>query len=225
MSLVTLAQLREACRERADMVNSTFIENPELDSIINRSINSLYGLITSKFGEDYFVTESSPIPLVSGQVEYDLPADFFKLLGVDLEQGGGNRVNLKRFTFNQRNRNLNTLNHIYADYRYRLQGDKVALSPRPTSGSSIVLWYIPLPPKLVLVDDTFNGFNGWEEWVILDAAIKMRIKEETSVEELVRERMLIDNRIQAEADNRDASEPSYVQDLESYDQRRGVRWP
>ncbi len=80
---MTLAQLRTASRQRADMVNSTFISDPELNSYINASYYELYDLLVQKYGNDYFMKEYS-FQLQGNISQYPLPADFFKLLGVDL---------------------------------------------------------------------------------------------------------------------------------------------
>ena len=82
---INLEQLRVACRQRADMVNSTFITDAELNSYINASYFELYDLLVQKYGNDYYVQEYY-FNLVGNQSRYDLPEDFFKLLGVDLSR-------------------------------------------------------------------------------------------------------------------------------------------
>lgn len=59
---------------------------------------------------------------------------------------------------------------------------------------------------------TFDGISGWEEWVIIDAAIKAGVKQESSVEDLRVERMSLDSEIESMAEGRDAGQAHHVSD-------------
>lgn len=59
---------------------------------------------------------------------------------------------------------------------------------------------------------TFDGIAGWEEFVIIDSAIKAQIKQENEVQELVEERNLIIENIQAMAEGRDIGQAIHVSD-------------
>lgn len=69
-------------------------------------------------------------------------------------------------------------------------------------------------------DGTADGVNGWEEIIILDAAIKMLAKEESSTTVLERQKAAMMQRIQRMAADRDASMPERVSDVQGY-QRTG----
>ncbi len=150
---MNLEQLRVACRQRADMVNSTFITDAELNSYINASYFELYDLLVQKYGNDYYVQEYY-FNLVGNQSRYDLPEDFFKLLGVDLSIGSGpdGWVSLRPFTLAERNRystaNVQTWIGV-TNLRYRLSGNKLWFTPSPQTGQEIRLWYIPRLAELV----------------------------------------------------------------------------
>ena len=150
---MNLEQLRVACRQRADMVNSTFITDAELNSYINASYFELYDLLVQKYGNDYYVQEYY-FNLVGNQSRYDLPEDFFKLLGVDLSIGSGpdGWVSLRPFTLAERNRystaNVQTWIGV-TNLRYRLSGNKLWFTPSPQTGQEIRLWYIPRLSELV----------------------------------------------------------------------------
>jgi hypothetical protein len=84
---VALSDLRTLVRQRADQENSQFVTDEELRQYINRGYAELYDLlVTNATSEDYFLN-SSTVTLVSGTQTYDLPADFYKLRGVDLNMG------------------------------------------------------------------------------------------------------------------------------------------
>jgi hypothetical protein len=145
--VMTLPQLREATRQRADMVHSTFISDEEFNSYINASYFELYDLLVQKYGNDYYVKEYSFS--LQGNVErYDLPEDFYKLLGVDLSISNGpdGYVTLRPFSLAERNRystaNVQTWIGV-TNLRYRLSGNKLWFTPSPNMGQTIRLWYIP----------------------------------------------------------------------------------
>lgn len=64
---------------------------------------------------------------------------------------------------------------------------------------------------------TIQGISGWEEYVIVDAAIKAKIKEESDISGLMMQKEGMLSRINQVAENRDASMPSRVSDTQSVD--------
>lgn len=150
---MNLGQLRVAARQRADMVNSTFVTDDELNSYVNASYFELYDLLVQKYGNDYYVTQYQ-FDLVGNQSRYELPEDFFKLLGVDLEIGAGpdGWVSLRPFNLAERNRystaNVQTWIGV-TNLRYRLSGNKLWFTPSPNTGQTIRIWYIPRLRELV----------------------------------------------------------------------------
>lgn len=232
MASITLAQLREFARERADQqyVSGTpeadkFITDSELNGYVNRSIEELYDLIISCYGTDYYA-DHYDIDLDPGTESYALPTAFYQLLGVDLEINSNMRYTLKPFMFQERNdfRNYPANTYQGPAYRYHLRGNNIIFQPTPTTGNTAIIWYIPLAIILSSDSDTMDGFNGWEEYVIVDAAIKMTLKQEGSVEELYRAKDDLVKRIKAMADNRDSGFPQRVQDVDGYSQWGNRRW-
>ena len=150
---MSLSDLRVACRQRADMVNSTFISDAELNSYINASYYELYDLLVQKYGNDYYMKEYS-FQLQGNVSRYDLPDDFFKLLGVDLEISSGpdGYVSLRPFTLAERNRystaNVQTWIGV-TNLRYRISGNKLWFTPSPQTGQTIRIWYVPRLSQLV----------------------------------------------------------------------------
>lgn len=215
---ITLAELRLQSRQRADMVNSTFVSNSELTSYINSSIAELRDLLCEAYGEDYFVTEYEFT--TDGSASYPLPANFYELKAVDLKADTQNWINVQRFNFNERNRLNNSevvawggVNNV----KYRLVGTNIKLAPVPPSGTDMRLWYVPLPTALVNDNDTLQDFNSYSEYVIVDAAIKMMQKEESDVTVLMLQKQALAKRISDKAANRDATYPESVSDIHAED--------
>ncbi len=60
---------------------------------------------------------------------------------------------------------------------------------------------------------SFDGIDGWEEYVIIDAAIKAQIKQEGDYSGLAGQKMEMKARIEAMAEGRDVGEASHVSDV------------
>lgn len=221
---VTLSELRTQARQRADMVGSNFVSDSELNGYINASIAELYDLLVLNYGEEYFTSPTAhTFSTSSGTDMYDLPATFYKLSGIDVLVGS-RWVPIKKYQFKERNRGQD--GSRVRDARYRLHGSKVRFTPEPTGTHSVRMWYIPAPTKLSLDADTFDGISGWEEYVVVDAAMKMLSKEESDVSVLSKEKDRLTVRIQMASANRDVAEAECITDIEvdeeEYDYVYGV---
>jgi hypothetical protein len=214
--MVTLEQLKIEARQRADMENSDFVSDSELTSYINGSLAELHDLLIAAYCEEYVMNEQL-ITTTTNQLKYALPADFYKLRGVDVKTNVGDGWStVKRFNFNRRNQASNTyafdlLGLPYLEYR--LVGSNILLNRIPSPTTTLRLWYYPKVVKLVADSDTFDDVNGYAEYVILDAAIKMKEKEESDVRVLAGQKQAMKQRIEAMAQNRDANEPESVSDV------------
>lgn len=236
-SEMSLAQLRQSCRQRADLVNSKFIQNPELDSYINQSMFELYDLLINTYS-DYFVT--SPVTFTTNGTTYLYPLPdgalpftdvsgqsivaepFYRLIGVDLAINNASNayVTLKNFNFVDRNKYLypNSASTIYGVFnmQYRLLGNKIEFIPVPTGNQIVRLWYIPRLKELLMDTDlTTSSISGWIEYVITDVAIKMLQKEESDVSVLAAQKQALMKRIEDSAINRDIGSPDTISDTRS----------
>ncbi len=209
----TLSQLRDRCKQRADMVNGSFISDDELDGYINSSIADLYDRLRAAQGEDYFTTPSpTVIYLTSSVANYPLPSDFLSLRNIQESSTGtaGSWFNINRVNFKALQTQTYTDNGYHS---YRLTSGSVVLHPTPTASGQIQLWYVPASPQLVSGSDVFDGYNGWEEFVVVDVAIKMLIKEESDTSALQGQRNQLIARIDRMAATRDDANPDTIQDV------------
>lgn len=218
----TLSFLRTAAKQRADMVNSSFLSDAEWNNNINASYQELYDILAQKYGNDYFY-KTQTITTDGIANNFALPADFFKLLGVDLQITGGNapqQVALRPFTFQERNRyslpNFQTWVGI-TNLRYRLRAQTIWFIPLPAANLTIILLYVPILTTLVNDTDVMSAATdgmGWEEYVIVDAAIKALQKEESDISALAVRKEALIRRIESAAENRDAGMPATVTDTQ-----------
>lgn len=216
-STKTLAQLRTEARYKANMENSQFVTDAELNTYINASAYELYDLLVTTYGEEYYTATAYTFTTDGTNQLFDLPSAFYKLLGVDLALANSQDsfVTLKQFKFNERNKfSVPNIQTVWGatNLRYRIHGSKIMFNIIPAAGQTIKLWYIPKMTNLVLDADTLDGVSGWEEYVITDAAIKMLNKEESDITALALHKAELLKRIQDSAPNRDAGMSQTVSD-------------
>lgn len=154
LGTTSLAELRAAIRQRADQpITNGLVTEAELDSYIRASAAELYDVLVQKFGAEYFSAEY-PFTTDGTSDRYALPADFYKLLGVDISMSPGvsnSWVRVAPFTKQDRNQyNQQAMSAAWGRVvmKYRLWANKLWLIPRATAGQSMQILYIPRPPYL-----------------------------------------------------------------------------
>jgi hypothetical protein len=215
MATVTLTTLVARVRERADMPVAGFVTDTatSLWSFINEAHAKLHGMLVDALGEEY-VSSSTPFTTVANQSDYALPATFYKLYGVDLDYHGLMRA-LKQY--NRAERNLYRELHPEYTPRYQLVGSSLRLYPAPAAGLTGAILYAPEATVLAASNDTVTYPNGWERFIVIDAAIQALLKEESSVTQLVAERAAIIREIEATKELRDLATPHQVVDVNNLD--------
>lgn len=236
---VTLANLRDEVRRRADMEGSTFVTDAEVNSYINRSGGALHDILVTVY-EDYFVTSlqfSMPYVPVSGPpltdtAAYPLPTDFLKMRGLDYQVESNCWSTVPKFNFAERNRWQRRPSRWLDDrFRaYQMTGSYLRILPEDSNSGTYRLWYVPSYTALASDGDAVSQWvenNGWTEYIIVDAAIKCLQKEESDCSLLMAQRQQLEDRIRASAVNRDAGAPDRIAetrtDLDDDDYRWGWR--
>lgn len=223
---VSLQWIRLMAFARADMINTQFISLPEANSYISNSYKELYDILAQKFGDEYFSSSTYVFNTISGQQLYPLPNDFFKSTLVEITLNPSDPtawVTLKRY--NKIQQNLLNFPNVYTywgftNLRYRFTGNYIEIVPVTIGNQTIRIWYAPRSNILMQDTDILDGISGWEDYVILDAARKMLLKQEQDTAELVNEKAAMIQRIEAAAENRDIAEPDTVSDS----RRRNFGW-
>lgn len=205
MLTITLADLRLQAQQRADMENSDFISDSEWLAMINASYAELYDLLVGK-GLDYFVVPQA-FAIDGNSDYYPLPANVYKLAGVDY-QNSGQSYPMKKFIWAERF-SYNSNDQIV---RYRIVGSTIYFTPR-AKAQSFTLWYVPPITRLANDSDTLDTINEWYEYIVIDAAIKARIKEESDITELMAQKQAQSERIEVMSANRDQALGERVTDV------------
>jgi len=213
MATFTESDLRSRARRRADMENSTFVTDAEIQDYLNSSIAELHDFMVKSY-EDYFVSEQVyNVPLATGGV--NLPGDFYKALGVDYSSGGVTST-LRAFSFSERNIYNTPVAVIdrLAQPMYKVEGSKLKLIPTNSQTGTITLYYVPLPTQFSgTVTEIETIIPGYEEYVVVATAIRMLMKEESDIGPLAAERQQLEARIIRALTPRDASGSFAIRDI------------
>lgn len=206
---LTLLQLRTKARERADMVNSSFVTDAELTGYVDSSYKEFYDLLTNSV-EDYNISNFA-FSITSGNTQA-LPTDCYKLRGVDDLIDPQNPRTVYKYNFNERNEYSSRyeLSLQRSPVEYRIVGNNLTFLPANLALRPYQLWYVPIAPALAADGDIAQAINGWLEYVVVDAAIKMLIKEESDTKVLYRVKQDLTDRIQAMVIKRDQSLPEKI---------------
>jgi hypothetical protein len=218
--VVNVSDLIVSVRRRANMENTQFVTDAEIITYLDQANRKFYNLLTSEY-ENWFVTEST-FSLVPGQKDYLLPTDMYKLLGVDIVDPDGRAFTLRPFSLNERNRISQTW--LGKPVRYILKGNYISMLPETTFASTVKLYYVPSPTAITSSAQTVEVYNGFDEYIALDAAIRCVLKEEGNIEPLLVERKYMEDQINALMVGRDAGFPKRVTDLAAINDRSFFRW-
>jgi hypothetical protein len=226
------AALRNAARQLADQVNSTFISDAEANFWIDQRVAQLYDMLVAA-DSDRYVVEASVVTTSSSEPPWTvtLPEDFYVLRGVDHSRGRS-RYPLESYQLQERDGYGQTNGYPYADRvatRYRvasngIDGADAALHfDRNPGNSTYIVYYVPNPPLLAEDEDVLDGFAAWEDWVIFKVARNMLVKEESDTSAIDAEVAQIEQRLKHMAATRDAGAAARVADVRNYGFHRGPR--
>ncbi len=222
MASVQRSDLRARAKSLADAVNDSFAADSEWNTWVNDGANELHGLL-ARSCEDY-VESTSSFTTDGTSESIALPSDFFKASGVDMKFDGC-WVSLRRFDWDERNALRNATVGVGVCPRYLVRGSKLWLLPVPAAGIAGTLNYLPSRTPFEEDDDTFDGVNGWEQYICVFAAIQALRKGEEDTGPLERELARLEVRIVREAKTRDRGNAPRVRDVErDYDYPHFGTW-
>lgn len=188
-----------------------FIPPPELIDYVNGSIAEWVDEVRGTTWNGTYSRSKASITTTGNQQTYKLPPDFLTLLSVDVFVSGANAPMISAIAYQEEERNAfnnypvmfgwSVSNPIF----YQIQGDYISFIPVPQGTYSVRLNYVPTAPVLSDPDDDIDSINGWEEFIVLDAAIKCLTKagEVEMIQELKDRRERQRQRIRALAPRRD----------------------
>lgn len=217
----TIDALVTQVRRRADMENSSFVTDDEIKQYIQDSYGELWDLIIESAGDQHFVQAVSfqtspgveeyrlsnrlgvPPPYVGPEV----PLKVYRTLGVSLlldnepypvRPGSLSERHMKdRHQGWSRGVDISYVVHtVVTPQPIRT----LAFFPPPLGVHDVGFFYIPYPADLTgdgssSSDFTLQGYTGWDEFVVCDAAAKCLEKEESDSRHLLARKMMAADRI------------------------------
>ena len=213
MRALKLANLITQVRDRADLQDTLFVKDEEIERYLDQAYFGLYNEIVEA-SEDYFTT-SFKFKAIGRQLV--LPADFYKLRAVDLFYG--NYFYTLRPVKMQERQDYQHASAYYRPYRiagwhdiyrYNIEGEKITFFTQEAQTGVYVMHYVPQPKK---VGEAASLPVGWENYLICKAAQMCRVKEESSYREFA---LMADeelNRIRKICQQRDMSYSETIIDV------------
>ncbi len=212
----TLSQLREMVRQKADIENDGFhTDDTEVDSYINDSIKLLHSLLVDGTDGQLFAKNAGVLTKL-GTYSYQLPSDFSQLVSVDVR--AQDRY-IRSFEADPQDyaqlTDLDTWSHWMPRrhfLRWSIEQGRAELFifPEPDATADVAVQYVPSAPVLSLDADTLNWPDFWYQWVVLDAAIQARNKEESFTQPLMNEREKVERRIRDHIRSMNVGEPRTI---------------
>lgn len=167
----TVANILTMARRHADAETPSptvdFTPDSELVTYFNAAYRKFIDVVLSTPGDAAISLLATKVTLAS---PYSMPADFYKVIAVDMQSGGKWCV-VPRFNFHKRN--------SYTDVNYpsyRIEAGQIVLAP-DTATPSLQLWYVASGATLTTAS-TITTFNGWDDYIAWEVARAILDKEE-----------------------------------------------
>lgn len=207
-----LSVLRTEAQNLADLENSAHVTSAMWTIWINQGVRALFDMIVQA-GGTYFETSTSAAT-VANQEDYALPSGFHKLLAAEIQDQNGDWRSLVPYRHGDRNRLRRSADSAAVwrpPYHYALEGANLRLLPAPTDVRTYRIRYVVFPTALSADGDTIaTEYEHYREFIVLYAAIRARIREESDPRDLRAELAHIQDRIAAGLNSRDDGAPAQL---------------
>jgi hypothetical protein len=219
---VTLAQLRTQFYNRFDEGQQNYILPAEANTLINEGAAHLHNWLVTE--AEYYIWKEYSLPTVAGQSDYAMPSDFFTLLKLFGPAYGPAMPGVPAWTPMRRIMPQEYKGGAmgafqgpipFWPYGYMMLGTTLRIIPTPQKAYNLLMWYAPQWQDLVNDADLLEIADapGWQEFVVNQAVIAARIKEESDTTPLERRQQQIMSLIQMSMINRDMGQHSRVVDV------------
>lgn len=186
----------------------------EVSQQVDISLAKMHNFLVGLY-EDYF-SKATSITIVTGQDTYPLPPDLMKPRQVFYTDGSGNRWPLRRVPLAEFSLNTSTTGFVAAPTGYMLLGKNLVITPKPanTEPQTLQLFYIPeyAPEAGDNTPIEYAIAFGWDEWVVYDAVVHIRMKAMMPADDVMAERQRIEVNMAHQAKQRNAGDPARVSD-------------
>lgn len=213
---ITAQNLIDRARQRADFVSSTYLtDSTELLTWCEDSYKELYDLIAEAYGDQYLqvrsdVTVTSGVTALSSVLVH-------KLIRVD-RAINGMKVPLVPFNFADVVIPVDEQDWGTQTIQYALEGDSLWTLPSPTGSETVTLYYVARATLTSLSGTIHATAEPWAEYIVVDLAIKMRVKEESDTADLRMDKEALRRRIVQVGTPRDHARAMRTIDVRYFDE-------
>jgi len=213
-------------------------DNPSLQEVnyyLNAGFDWLYSELAQadplRYGVVWYfqITPQSLNPSNSTALGLPLPPDFAEALRVDYMIGAGNNgapspgnpnpiwMPVKRTSLQEEaSYQWNVFTTAAGpSYRYIIENQSIRILPSSQVAGQFRMHYLPARKDLVADSETFDGVLGWEEAVILWAAIQIKAKLDQDASQFIMLLAQYNEKINAMKADRDSADPAGTIDLDA----------
>lgn len=198
----TVLQLVTRAKERADLENSTHIDDSEWKGYLSTAFAQLYSYLVTAGGRQYESTQSISSASLTDNGDggglVALPADHLSTTGVYYVDAGGYWTSLEELMAQERHA-FSGPTQTQPAIAWALQGTNLVLYPRPPTGQTYKHVYVPQPTDLSAAADgtsvdvvTPDG----EDYLVWTMAMFALAKEESDTSVCERYRLAAQERLQ-----------------------------
>lgn len=224
---VTVANIIERVRQRADMVGDLFRTDANIVNLINEEWCELYNEVTLARGADFYLATAT-ITTTANTADYSIASvtnGMYELRGIDVVFPN---VTITAKSYENAERNIYSATDGYgwtdtSAIWYRIESENIRFMPIPRAAHTVHIRYIKAP-NVLSAGDSVDGIAGWESFVVCGVAAKLRDSEETEAAMLMAEKERWRDLIRRAAPQRDASVPHRIADVRAKVAWSGRRW-
>lgn len=203
MAAIDLATIRGRVRFLGDYQNVQKFPNADVDKEIQTAFGAFYELVDDAH-EGWWDVATTGVT-VSNQEYVALPADAWRVRGIDILDGGDYRE-LAQVGISDRNRFGSATDMPDA---YRLAARGAELYPTPNTAYTLRFTYAPKAPTLQEAQPR-EWYNGWEEYVIEATLLALDKREKRPLNDRLTALDIIAKRVKSGVAQRRSQEPEYI---------------
>lgn len=203
MSASTLADIRSEIRFRGDYQNVRKFPDDDVNKVIQKGFQAFWQIVADVH-EGYWDTQGN-VTTTANVAYVALPSDCWRVQGVD-RLDGGEYNELLQVGLSDRNKYGSTTSNPLA---YRLTARGLDLYPTPDAAYTLRVMYTPTAPSLV-ESQPREWFNGWEEFVIEYALLKLDERERRPLGDRLKALEMMEAQVRGGAIERRSQEPEYL---------------
>lgn len=197
-----LADIRSIVRFRGDLRNTVRFPDADIDKEIQAAFGEGYQIVAQSH-EGFYDTDAT-VSTVIGQAYVAAPTGAWRLLAVD-RLDGTEYIPVSRVGIKDRNRFGSTRGKPEG---HRLTARGIDLYPTPDAVYTLRVIYTPVAPTLDATQREF--YNGWEEYTIYGALVRLYLNQNRDASEWERQLARSAAVLSEGASERNASGPEYL---------------